>query len=116
MVRSAARIENAWSPSVYQTIRAACGIASCLISFPSQSRFAARTLCQWGMNRGTSQPDFFLKPVAASAGRLAHQPPTLGGVVQTGPVEMAIYSLTGNAGSPFHAEPAQTQMVWTRAR
>src|SRR5215211_7646690 len=32
----------------------------------------------------------------------------MGGVVQTGAVEMAIYSLTGNARSPFHAEPAQT--------
>jgi hypothetical protein len=56
------------------------------------------------MNRGTSQPDFF-ETSCASAGPC---PPatTLGGVVQTGAVEMAIYSLTGNARSPLHAEPA----------
>jgi hypothetical protein len=60
-----------------------------------------------GYESGTSQPVFFLKPVAISAGRLAHQPPTLDGVVQTGPVEMAVYSLTGNVRSPFHDEPAQ---------
>jgi hypothetical protein len=49
----------------------------------------------------------FLKPVAASASRRGHQPPfTLGGV--TGPPEMAVYSLAGNATSPFHAEPAHS--------
>src|SRR5262245_53661790 len=50
---------------------------------------------------------FLFETVAASAPCRDHQPPfTLGGVVQTGPVEMAVYSLTGNARSPFHAEPA----------
>ena len=31
----------------------------------------------------------------------------MGGVVQSGPSKMAIYSLTGNPRFPFHAEPAQ---------
>jgi hypothetical protein len=53
-------------------------------SFPSQSRFAASM-------GGTSQPDFFLKPVAASEAC----PTTLGGVVRLA-LEMAIYSLVGN--------------------
>jgi hypothetical protein len=71
-------------------------------SFPSQSRFAASMGHESG---GTSRPDFFLKPVAGSAARLA--PPTLDGVSKLA-LEMAIYSLTGNARSPFHAEPAHS--------
>jgi hypothetical protein len=43
--------------------------------------------------------DFFLKPVAGSAARLAPRLP-LSGVVQTGPSK-GLYSLTGNARSPF---------------
>ncbi len=72
-------------------------------SFPSQSSFAASMGHESG---GTSQPDFFLKPVAGSAARLA---PRLHWAVSSKlALEMAIYSLTGNARSPFHAEPAQS--------
>jgi hypothetical protein len=31
----------------------------------------------------------------------------IGALLQTGPPKMAVYSLTGNDNSPFHAEPAQ---------
>jgi hypothetical protein len=59
-----------------------------------------------GVNRGTSRLISFLKPVAASAACPAPTATTLGGVVQTGRPTMAVYSPTGNANSPFHAEPA----------
>lgn len=67
----------------------------------SQCRCRARPVVN-----GTSQPDLFLKPVvvsvaAPSAGRHRLRRCKLGRR------ELALYSLTGRANFPFHAEPAQ---------
>src|SRR5713101_4816572 len=57
---------------------------------------------------GPRQPDFLIE----TSPQLQHLPwPTrrhyIGALFQTGPPKMAVYSLTGNDSSPFHAEPAQ---------
>ena len=58
----------------------------------------------------TTQRVPFLKPVVVSATHLVHQQPPFplssARMGETGPAKMALYSLTGNASSPFHAEPA----------
>src|SRR5438045_2051069 len=62
-----------------------------------------------GGNGGTSQPDFFLKPVTTFCrARTNHY---IGRCRPNWAVEMAVYSLTGNARSPFHAEPTQLRQL-----
>src|SRR5438045_8507410 len=50
----------------------------------------------------------FLETSCSFSRRPVHQSPLASrDVLPTGPPKKAVYSLTGNATSPFHAEPAQ---------
>jgi hypothetical protein len=65
------------------------GFGRSLFSFLASLFFHPRGLCE----RGPPNVFPFLKPVAVSA---------------AAQFTKAVYSLTGNASSPFYAEPAQT--------
>jgi hypothetical protein len=65
--------------------------------------------CQWGFNPGgTSKPDFFLKPVASSAGRLPRH--YIGASSKLGHRNGYILA-DRERPSPFHAEPAQVRTI-----
>jgi hypothetical protein len=85
--------------------RATCLQGSYLIPFPT-SFVLCRALCVNGVESGNQPLISFLKRVAASAALpCPRATTTLGGVVPNCVAEMAVYSLTGNASSPFQAEP-----------
>ena len=73
-------------------------------AFPSQSRFAPRE--PGSRDIGTIRPDFPLNQLQVQQ-RAVPTSHYIGLCRSNWAVEMAIYSLTGNARSPFHAEPAQ---------
>lgn len=54
---------------------------------------------------GTSQPDLLFETSCSFSRCPFRRPPPLS-AVQTGPPELALYSLTERANSPFHVEPA----------
>ncbi len=54
---------------------------------------------------GTSQPDLLFE-TSCSFSRCPFRRPPPFSALQNGPTELALYSLTGLANSPFHAEPA----------
>src|SRR5205823_4496036 len=57
---------------------------------------------------GTSEPDLLLETsCSCSFSRCPFRRPPPLSAVQTGPPELALYSLTERANSPFHVEPAQ---------
>jgi hypothetical protein len=80
-----------------------------LFSFLASSFFHPRGLCE----RGTTQRAFpFLEPAAVSAAAQfisRHLPRAM--VFPPGRPKKGVYSLTGNASFPFHAEPAQDKVL-----
>src|SRR5579864_464593 len=53
----------------------------------------------------------FLETSCSFSRRPVHQSPLASrDVLPVGPPKKAVYSLTGNASSPFHAEPARAQV------
>src|SRR5450432_4351057 len=68
------------------------------------------------VNGGPTNLISFLKPVAVSTAACSTVRNLDGaGFSQLEPPKMAVYSLMGNARSPFHAEPAQRLMPVARA-
>jgi hypothetical protein len=75
-------------------------------SFPSQFRFAPPPSVN-GLRIGDHNLDLLFE-TSWSFSSLTRPPAAarLGSVIDTEPSKIALYSLLGNASSPFHAEPA----------
>src|ERR1035437_1312606 len=95
-IQSAAPLASA--PTTFMMTAAVCAcLRAVIIPFLASSLLRPHGLCASGPRTVFS----FLKPVA-----LSHC-----GCGPNWPAEMAVYSLTENASSPFHAEPAHDQRV-----